>query len=962
MRRLRRFAAPQAQPPSNRARAVPLALEEEVERQAGTGTALPPAVRRDLEHGLGTPLGAVTLHTDEGAARLARVFDARAFTVGTDVFFGNQAYDPDSASGFRLLAHEMAHVLQAPAMPAKSPLTVSEPADRDERDAELAADRATERRVNGTGLQPVVTPPPRDDDAPSETLPRDRPVAVASSDGGESATAPGAGSLAPFASLGQGASPAGQAASPPEAVPTPTTGSAGSADVADLAPELAGAPLLRARRVAQRTADNRVADESMQVLRSTIARTPAPSPTAIVHEHRQITPRHQQIHELLDRTILEQGWPATHDWAYRFINADPLRDFSYSTDLTLVRDCRDIFKGVVSQREAAVNALLGPPGIEYGDLVTAGGRFVTTAVAVTKELLANSEKQLQSEMRRYGLKAGTPWYNPFGTTYSMAGGPVQQGLRDAARKLAGQRRHTDTLSNAFFRAQRAAEEDARKWGPFIGAGEALLAAQEQARKTWVEAEEIYRKDANEAQATYPVLAAYTTMDDAAKQLDSLAAKDVAALAESLYKTIDDRLKNIEKVKSEIGGRYNPWKHSQIVALTKKQLSLSPWESRIVDDHAAKVRAGQAEDATVWAVLAIGLGLLGAIPTGGSSLLAGIAFASSAIGAAYSLSVLYEHYKDYSLAKAETGTSLDKAMAISNEEPGLLWLAIDLLDLAANAMGPAAAAFREIRGAMNAAKATKGAQELKALAMVANAKGLKPQTVSRIFTMVLEGMGAGKSTEQMVKAIKEALVAANPTPGKTALREAITGAVEILGKKKIVRYAGVNRGGAIKDMEEAIAAAYPGRYKGSALHEIALRAAKDFDETGFSAAYNFKLDVIVMRPEGELSSVLAHELSHRAQMIEKQVETMGTLRREFQAFHIEREVLIMLPDELAAASTSQWLRTADDAAIIAHIRTNKAYSAAIAAEEAANPGINAVLDAAADAKLIEEWFLKGSAAR
>jgi hypothetical protein len=65
--------------------------------------------------------------------------------------------------------------------------------------------------------------------------------------------------------------------------------------------------------------------------------------------------------------------------------------------------------------------------------------------------------------------------------------------------------------------------------------------------------------------------------------------------------------------------------------------------------------------------------------------------------------------------------------------------------------------------------------------------------------------------------------------------------------------------------------------------------------------------------------------------------MRTLRREFQAFHIEREVLIMLPDEVAQASTSAWLRTADDAAIIAHIRTNPSYAAAIAAEEAANQG-------------------------
>jgi hypothetical protein len=118
---------------------------------------LPAPVRRDLEHGLGTTLGAVSLHTDTEAAAMSSSLGARAFTVGRDVYMGPGAYDPASVGGFRLLAHEMAHVLQAPPTPALSPLTVSSPIDRDERDAERAADQATQRRLTGSGPAPIVS-------------------------------------------------------------------------------------------------------------------------------------------------------------------------------------------------------------------------------------------------------------------------------------------------------------------------------------------------------------------------------------------------------------------------------------------------------------------------------------------------------------------------------------------------------------------------------------------------------------------------------------------------------------------------------------------------------------------------------------------------------------------------------------------------------------------------------------
>jgi outer membrane protein OmpA-like peptidoglycan-associated protein len=54
----------------------------------------------------------VRIHNDEAAAGSARAFDAAAYTVGRDIVFGRGQYAPDTTAGKRMLAHELAHVVQ----------------------------------------------------------------------------------------------------------------------------------------------------------------------------------------------------------------------------------------------------------------------------------------------------------------------------------------------------------------------------------------------------------------------------------------------------------------------------------------------------------------------------------------------------------------------------------------------------------------------------------------------------------------------------------------------------------------------------------------------------------------------------------------------------------------------------------------------------------------------------------
>jgi hypothetical protein len=60
----------------------------------------------------GADLSRVRVHDDAQAAASAKAMGARAFTIGDDIGFADGAYDPSSESGKRLLAHELAHVMQ----------------------------------------------------------------------------------------------------------------------------------------------------------------------------------------------------------------------------------------------------------------------------------------------------------------------------------------------------------------------------------------------------------------------------------------------------------------------------------------------------------------------------------------------------------------------------------------------------------------------------------------------------------------------------------------------------------------------------------------------------------------------------------------------------------------------------------------------------------------------------------
>ncbi|HEY2714262.1 MAG TPA: DUF4157 domain-containing protein [Chthoniobacterales bacterium] len=76
------------------------------------GQPLEPATREFMGKNLGYDFTRVRVHTDARAAASARVLGANAYTVGNKIVFDSGHYRPGSAEGRRLLAHELAHVVQ----------------------------------------------------------------------------------------------------------------------------------------------------------------------------------------------------------------------------------------------------------------------------------------------------------------------------------------------------------------------------------------------------------------------------------------------------------------------------------------------------------------------------------------------------------------------------------------------------------------------------------------------------------------------------------------------------------------------------------------------------------------------------------------------------------------------------------------------------------------------------------
>ena len=121
---------------------------------SGHGRPIDQPARQLMESGFGEGFGSVRIHTGAAASESAKSVNAHAYTVGEDVVFQEGLYRPETGVGRRMLAHELAHVVQqrrgpVAGTPAPGGIAISDPRDRFEQEADRLARRISSAQEAG---------------------------------------------------------------------------------------------------------------------------------------------------------------------------------------------------------------------------------------------------------------------------------------------------------------------------------------------------------------------------------------------------------------------------------------------------------------------------------------------------------------------------------------------------------------------------------------------------------------------------------------------------------------------------------------------------------------------------------------------------------------------------------------------------------------------------------------------
>jgi hypothetical protein len=87
-------------------------ISDNIQQKRGGGSPLPENIQNEVGETLGHDFNDVRVHTDETADKLSQTINARAFTVGSDIFFKGGVFAPGTTAGRETLIHELTHVIQ----------------------------------------------------------------------------------------------------------------------------------------------------------------------------------------------------------------------------------------------------------------------------------------------------------------------------------------------------------------------------------------------------------------------------------------------------------------------------------------------------------------------------------------------------------------------------------------------------------------------------------------------------------------------------------------------------------------------------------------------------------------------------------------------------------------------------------------------------------------------------------
>ena len=127
-------------------------LASTIQQKRGGGEALPEGVRKEAQKVLGKEFKNVRIHTDSTSDRLSRTVNARAFTIGSDIFFKSGVFAPGTSKGRETLMHELTHVVQQSGSSKSSggKLKLGAPGTAMEKEADHIGKKHAQAKVGAT--------------------------------------------------------------------------------------------------------------------------------------------------------------------------------------------------------------------------------------------------------------------------------------------------------------------------------------------------------------------------------------------------------------------------------------------------------------------------------------------------------------------------------------------------------------------------------------------------------------------------------------------------------------------------------------------------------------------------------------------------------------------------------------------------------------------------------------------
>jgi hypothetical protein len=615
----------------------PAALRDHLRKEGGAGNPIESSLRKKIAGPLGADPQSARVHTGPVAAAAAQQLQATAFTIGQDIFFGANKFDPTTAKGVGLIAHEATHVLQQTGGKGVDTRMFSpRGGDEMEQEAQDVAELAL-RNIGGGGITVQLYERHYQSENEQGVSPTDRQrldhiSILALDEAKRQARSRGLGSgtveeISIELSL--------DLASLSDAEATSLWA---DAIMAQLHVTEQGPIKTHRAGAGGRGEETLVSHVPNQAPRTSvrIQRDPAPvagTSSSLLFDGVRFTNEDAQLDEMLRGYMTEKSFKETESLVYRFDMASQGHKPTPGLPTATVKE-------IASKANAAFKRLR-----ELS--VTLVDAFSKELMSTVGGMLDKSTDQIRTEATKYGISIDGP--RPIdlsGFGINIPGITTNEKAEDmvkSAKILLDVTKRRKEIHNLYS----------------LGTSMPPPAP--------LEIDFEYNRVLAEHVPKHPILSYY--LRNLEKLTELANQKDPR---EMLRKEMDEKLTNIAVVRGEMESKKdNLWLEPRLNSSTRKRLNMLPgtFENAVVNEQVKFIQEDRAFTENLKHAIGIGLTILAFVP--GAQLLAlagGVVMGGVGVVSAY---------QDYMWEEAASGTSFDRALVISQSDPSLIGLAVNI---------------------------------------------------------------------------------------------------------------------------------------------------------------------------------------------------------------------------------------------------------------------------------------------